>query len=598
MANVGNGYDSGSSGGKKVLMKRIFKYYLKYWHLIVISLLFLTGEAICELQLPSYMSGLLNDGVGSSDIGVIWSYGWKMILLSVAACICAVTVGFLSSIIGARVSRDLRFDVFSKVMNFAGEEYNKFSISSLITRSTNDITQIQMLTILFLRLIMFAPIMGIGGAIMAVKYSDGLTSLAWVIAAAIGLIVILLIIALTLVQPKFNKMQKQIDKVNQIAGDELNGMMVIRAFNTQSYEEKRFDTANRDLTSTSIFTSRLMSLMMPLMTVVMNGIMLAIVWIFANNIDNFGQIAKMIAFMQYALQVIMSFMMISMIFIVLPRAIVSIRRVSEVLTSPISIVDKEESQQPTGVRLKGDVKFQDVSYGYGDGACAIEDISFEAKSGQVTAIIGSTGSGKSTVVSLLPRLMDVRSGKITIDGVDIKDINLKDLRANIGFVPQKNTLFSGTVASNVGYGVDGITDEELQKAVEIPQAGDFVKNSAKGFDSEISQGGANVSGGQKQRLAIARALSKKAPIYVFDDSFSALDFKTDAKLRQALAEEMGDACVIIVAQRVGTIKNADNIVVLDDGKIAGIGKHEYLLKNCKTYLDIAKSQLSEEELGL
>ena len=577
-------------------MKRIFKYYLKYWHLILISLLFLTGEAICELQLPSYMSGLLNDGVGSSNMGIIWSYGWKMLLLSMAACLCAVSVGFLSSIIGARISRDLRFDVFSKVMDFAGEEYNKFSLSSLITRSTNDITQIQMLTILFLRLIMFAPIMGIGGSIMAIKYSSGLTSLAWVIAGAIALIGVLLIIALTVVQPKFNKMQKQIDKVNQIADDELNGMMVIRAFNTQGYEERRFDVANKDLTGTSLFTSRLMALMMPLMTVTMNGIMLAIVWIFAKHIEDFSQIANMIAFMQYAMQVIMSFMMISMIFIVLPRAVVSIKRVSEVLTMPISITNPEGLEEESGVRLKGDVKFDGVSYGYGDGECVIEDISFEAKRGQVTAIIGSTGSGKSTVVSLLPRLMDVRSGKITIDGIDIKDINLKDLRANIGFVPQKNTLFSGTVASNVGYGADDMSLSDMQKAVDIAQAGEFV--AQKGFDSDIAQGGTNVSGGQKQRLAIARALAKRAPIYVFDDSFSALDFKTDAKLRQALAEEMSDACVIIVAQRVGTIKNADNIIVLDDGKIVGRGKHSDLLSSCKTYLDIAKSQLSEEELGL
>lgn len=577
-------------------MKKIFKYYLKYWHLIIISLLFLTGEAVCELQLPSFMSGLLNEGVGSSNMSVIWSYGWKMLLLTLAACVCAVSVGFLSSVIGARISRDLRYDVFSKVMDFAGEEYNRFSLSSLITRCTNDVTQIQMLTILFLRLIMFAPIMGIGGSVMAIKYSSGLSALAWVIAGAIALIVVLLIIALTVVQPKFNKMQKQIDKVNQIADDELNGMMVIRAFNTQGYEEERFDRANKDLTGTSLFTSRLMALMMPLMTVTMNAIMLAIVWIFAKHIEDFSQIANMIAFMQYAMQVIMSFMMISMIFIVLPRAVVSIKRVSEVLTMPVSITNAEGAEQPSGIRLKGDVKFDGVSYGYGEGECVIEDISFEAKRGQVTAIIGSTGSGKSTIVSLLPRLMDARSGKITIDGIDIKDINLKDLRANIGFVPQKNTLFSGTVASNVGYGAEDMPLSDMQKAVDIAQASEFV--AQKGFDSDIAQGGANVSGGQKQRLAIARALGKKSPIYVFDDSFSALDFKTDAKLRQALAEEMSDACVIIVAQRVGTIKNADNIIVLDDGKIVGRGKHTDLLKNCKTYLDIARSQLSEEELGL
>ncbi len=579
-------------------MKTVLKYYRKYWYLIIISLAFLTGEAICELQLPSYMSGLLNDGVGASDMAVIWSYGWKMILLSLTACVCAVTVGFLSSVIGAKVSRDLRFDVFSKVMHFAGEEYNKFSVSSLITRSTNDINQIQMLTIITLRLVMFAPIMGIGGSIMAVEYSGGISSLAWVIVVAIAVIVVMISLALTIVQPKFTKMQKQIDKVNQIAGDELSGMMVIRAFNTQKHEEERFDKANSELTRTSLFTSRLMAILIPIMTIAMNGIMLMIVWIFARHIEDFSQIANMVAFMQYALQVIMSFMIISMIFLILPRARVSIGRVSEVLDTPISINNAQGKEMPSGERFKGDVKFEDVSYGYGGGALAVENITFEAKSGQVTALIGSTGSGKSTVVSLLPRLMDVTSGKITIDGVDIRDINIKDLRNNIGFVPQKNILFSGDIVSNVGYGLENANQDDLQKAVDIAQASEFINTDEKGFEREISQGGTNVSGGQKQRLAIARAISKKAPIYVFDDSFSALDFKTDAKLRQALAEEMGDACVIIVAQRVGTIKNADKIIVLDDGKIVGEGKHQDLLKTCKTYLDIAKSQLSEEELSL
>ena len=509
-----------------------------------------------------------------------------------------MTVGFLSSVIGAKVSRDLRFDVFSKVMHFAGEEYNKFSVSSLITRSTNDINQIQMLTIITLRLVMFAPIMGIGGSIMAVEYSGGISSLAWVIVVAIAVIVVMISLALTIVQPKFTKMQKQIDKVNQIAGDELSGMMVIRAFNTQKHEEERFDKANSELTRTSLFTSRLMAILIPIMTIAMNGIMLMIVWIFARHIEDFSQIANMVAFMQYALQVIMSFMIISMIFLILPRARVSIGRVSEVLDTPISINNAQGKEMPSGERFKGDVKFEDVSYGYGGGALAVENITFEAKSGQVTALIGSTGSGKSTVVSLLPRLMDVTSGKITIDGVDIRDINVKDLRNNIGFVPQKNILFSGDIASNVGYGLENANQDDLQKAVDIAQASEFINTDEKGFEREISQGGTNVSGGQKQRLAIARAISKKAPIYVFDDSFSALDFKTDAKLRQALAEEMGDACVIIVAQRVGTIKNADKIIVLDDGKIVGEGKHQDLLKTCKTYLDIAKSQLSEEELSL
>ncbi|MBD5086612.1 MAG: ABC transporter ATP-binding protein [Clostridiales bacterium] len=579
-------------------MKTIIKYYRKYALAIISSLLFLTGEAICELQLPGYMSNLVTYGIGAADMGQIWHYGWQMIVIALIACVCAVMVGFFSSQIAAKVSRDLRNDIFKQVMNFANEEYNKFSVSSLITRSTNDITQIQNLTILFLRLIMFAPIMGIGGAIKAVQYSSGISSLAYVIVAAIAIVILLIIIALTVVQPKFIKMQKQIDNVNQIANDELSGMLVIRAFNTQSHEEKRFDNANKDLTSTSLFTSRMMAILMPIMTIVMNGVMLAIVWLVAYKVEDISQVANMMAFMQYALQVIMSFMMISMIFIILPRAIVSIKRVSEVLSMNISIKNAEGKEEPTGVRFKGDVRFENVSYGYGGGVNAVENITFEAKSGQVTALIGSTGSGKSTIVNLIPRLMDATQGKVTIDGVDVRDINLKDLRNNIGFVPQKNTLFSGTVASNIGYGLDEPTDEALDKSARIAQASEFINSSPDGMQREIAQGGSNVSGGQKQRLAIARALSKNSPIYVFDDSFSALDFKTDAKLRMALSEEMSDATVIIVAQRVGTIKNADSIVVLDDGKIVGIGKHEDLLKNCPTYLDIAKSQLSEEELGL
>ncbi len=579
-------------------MKTIIKYYGKYTFYIIASLLFLTGEAVCELQLPELMSKIVSDGIGRADMGQIWHFGWQMLVVSLIACICAVAVGFFSSKVAACVSRDLRSDMFKKVMDFANEEYNKFSVSSLITRSTNDITQIQMLTILFLRLIMFAPIMGVGGAIKAVEKSSGISALAIVIAVAIAIVIALIILALAVVQPKFMKMQKQIDAVNQIANDELNGMLVIRAFNTQSHEEQRFDKANKDLTDTSLFTSRMMALLMPVMTVVMNGVMLAIVWIFSYKIENIEQVSDMMAFMQYSLQVIMSFMMISMIFIILPRAVVSIRRVSEVLSMNISIKNAEGKDKPTGVRFKGDVKFENVSYGYGGDAYAVEDISFEAKSGEVTALIGSTGSGKSTIVNLIPRLMDATKGRVTIDGIDVKDINLKDLRDNIGFVPQKNTLFSGTVASNIGYGLETPDADVLEKSADIAQASEFINSSADGMEREIAQGGSNVSGGQKQRIAIARALSKNSPIFIFDDSFSALDFKTDAKLRMALGEEMADATVIIVAQRVGTIKNADSIVVLDDGKIAGKGKHEDLLRTCPTYLDIAKSQLSEEELGL
>lgn len=579
-------------------MKKVFGYYRRYSHLIILALLFLTLEAICELQLPSYMSSLVTEGIGQSDIDTIWSYGGKMIAITVTACVCSVIVGFFASKVSARLSRDLRSDMFGKVMAFANEEYNKFAVSSLITRCTNDITQIQLLTFMFLRMIMFAPIMGIGGTIRAIEFSSGISALAFVIIGALLVVVALIIIALTIVQPKYIKMQKQIDKVNQIAGDELSGMLVIRAFNTQNYEENRFDIANKDLTRISLFTTRLMAILMPVMTIVMNGMSVAIVWIYAYNVESIEQISNMMAFIQYSFHIIMSFMMISMIFILLPRAMVSVKRVGEVLGMEVSIKNADDAKTPTGQRFKGDIKFDNVSYCYGGDNPAIEGITFKAKSGEVTALIGSTGSGKSTIINLIPRLMDVSSGSITIDGKNVKDINLKDLRNNIGFVPQKNILFSGTIASNIGYGQESLEQNIIAKSAEIAQAKDFIESSEEGYDREIAQGGSNVSGGQKQRIAIARALAKNAPINIFDDSFSALDFKTDAKLRMALSKEMSDSTVIIVAQRVGTIKNADKIIVLDEGKIVGIGKHEELLKNCATYLDIAKSQLSEEELGL
>lgn len=399
------------------------------------------------------------------------------------------------------------------------------------------------------------------------------------------------------VQPKFIKMQKQIDGVNRIAREGLSGMMVIRAFNTVDYEEQRFDKANKELTDTNLFVNRVMALLMPMITIVMNGVSIATVWVASYFAESYMQVAEMMAFMQYAIQIVMSFMMISMVFVLLPRASVSMRRVSEVLGTRVSIVNKEGKESPTGVRFRGDIAFNDVSFNYGGDENAIEHISFEAHRGETTAIIGSTGSGKSTVINLIPRLADVSEGSITIDGVDIRDYNIEDLRRNIGFVPQKNTLFSGTIASNLRLGDEDADDIALERAADIAQAREFIEDKPDRYAEPISQGGTNVSGGQKQRLAIARALVKNAPIYIFDDSFSALDFKTDAQLRKSLGESMADATLIIVAQRVGTVMGADRIIVLDDGKIVGMGSHEELLDNCEVYRAIAMSQLSEEELA-
>ncbi|MDE5618766.1 MAG: ABC transporter ATP-binding protein/permease, partial [Clostridia bacterium] len=527
----------------------------------------------------------------------VWQIGGIMLGISLAACASSIIVSFLASRVGSTMSRDLRNDLFDKVTSFSSAEYNRFSVSSLITRSTNDITQIQIFTIMFLRMVMYAPIMGIGGIIKAVNASSGMSQLGIVIAVAVAAVISGIVLLLIVVQPKFIKMQKQVDNVNRVAREGLSGMMVIRAFNTDKYEEQRFDKANSELTKTNLFVNRVMALLMPIITIVMNGVSIATVWVASYFADNYVQVADMMAFMQYAIQIVMSFMMISMVFILLPRATVSMRRVAEVLNTDVSIKNKDEKTSPEGIRLKGKVVFDNVAFNYGGSENAVEHITFEANPGETTAIIGSTGSGKSTIINLIPRLADVSEGSVTIDGVDVRDYNLEDLRRNIGFVPQKNTLFSGTIASNLRLGVEDADEAALAQAADIAQASEFIESKPDKFDEEIAQGGANVSGGQKQRLAIARALVKNAPINIFDDSFSALDFKTDAELRKALGEKMSDSTVIIVAQRVGTIMNADRIIVLDEGKIAGIGTHAQLLKECPVYKAIAMSQLSEEELA-
>lgn len=575
------------------MTKTIFKYYAKYWWTILLSLAFLTCEALCELQLPTYMSQIISEGIAVSNMQAVYKYGVIMLVVALVDSIAAICVSFFASKVGASLARDLRNDVFCKVSNFANAEFDKFSISSLITRGTNDITQVQVFTVMFLRMVMYAPIMGVGGVIKAIQMSEGMSNLIIVIAVAVAVLLAMVIVLIAAVMPKFKLMQKRIDRVNQVANDELNGLMVIRAFNTGEYEEKRFDKANKDLTSTALFSYRVMALLSPVITLIMFGVSVAVVWIAAYSAQDITQVANMMAFIQYAMQIIMSFMMLSMAFVLMPRAAVSAGRVSEILTTPISVTNRENT---TDAPVDGDIVFDNVSYSYGGNAPAIEDISFTVKKGETVAVIGRTGSGKSTIVNLLPRLADVTQGKITIGGVDIRDFDLKKLRSSIGFVPQKNILFSGTIASNIKYSDKDMSDDRMKKAADIAQAQEFVSEKPDGYDSDIAQGGDNVSGGQKQRIAIARAIAKNAPYYVFDDSFSALDFKTDAKLRQAIKENLKDATVIIVAQRVGTIKNADKILVLDDGRLVGTGTHEELLENCEVYREIAKSQLSEEEL--
>ena len=577
------------------MTKTIFKYYAKYWWIILLSLAFLTCEALCELQLPTYMSQIVADGIALGDMQTVYKYGLIMLGVALTGSVSSVCVSFFASRAAAAIARDLRGDVFTKVSNFANAEFDKFSISSLITRATNDVTQVQTFTVMFLRMVMYAPIMGVGGVIKAVQMSKGMSSMIIVIGVAVATLLVLVAVLIVTVLPKFKILQQQIDRVNQVANDELNGLMVIRAFNTQGYEEERFDKANKALTKTGLFAYRVMALLSPYITLVMFGVSVAVVWIAAFTAEDITQVANMMAFIQYAMQIIMSFMMLSMAFVLMPRAAVSAGRVSEVLTTPISVKNRDVT---VDAPVDGDIVFDNVSYSYGGETDAVEHISFDVKKGETLAIIGSTGSGKSTIVNLLPRLADVTEGKITIGGVDVRDFDLKKLRANIGFVPQKNVLFSGTIESNIKYSDPEMSDDRMKEASGIAQAKEFIEEKEDGYASEIAQGGDNVSGGQKQRIAIARALAKNAPIYVFDDSFSALDFKTDANLRMAIKEKLSGSTVIMVAQRVGTIKNADKIIVLDDGKVVGQGTHEELLKNCPVYADIAKSQLSEEELGL
>lgn len=522
--------------------------------------------------------------------------GLKMLGLALASMISTIAVGYFSAKIAAKLGRDLRKNVFSRVVSFSNSEIDKFSIASLITRSTNDIQQIQMLMVMLLRIVFYAPIVGIGGVFKVLNTN---TSMAWIIAVAVMVILSIVLILFAIVMPKFKIVQKLIDRLNLVTREILTGLPVIRAFSTQKHEEQRFDKANTDLTKTTLFLNRVMTCMMPLMMLVMNGISILIVWKGAHSIGSGEmQVGDLMAFIQYTMQIIMSFLMISMVSIMLPRASVSAHRIEEVIKTKPEIIDPVSPKQITDSSKKGYVEFKNVSFRYPNAEeDVISNISFVAKPGETTAFIGSTGSGKSTLINLIPRFYDVTQGEILVDGVNIKDLTQHDLREKIGYVPQKGILFSGTIESNIKYGEAASTDEDMRLAAEIAQAGDFINEKPKKFGEEIAQGGTNVSGGQKQRLSIARAIANKPEIYIFDDSFSALDYKTDVALRRALKKHTQDSTVLIVAQRISTILNAEQIVVLDEGRIIGIGTHKELLKSCDVYEQIASSQLSKEELS-
>ena len=522
--------------------------------------------------------------------------GLQMLGVALVSMISAVTIMLLSSRVAARLGKTLRDKVFKKVLSFSTAELREFSTASLITRSTNDIQQIQQLIAILFRVVVYAPIIGIGGFVKVLTSSD--YSMAWIIGVAIVAILFIVGTLFAVAMPKFRKLQDLIDKLNQVSREILTGLPVIRAFNKEKKEEGRFDSSNKDLMKTNVFVNRAMSMMMPLLMFVMSSITVLIVWVGAHNVDaGTLQVGDMMAFIQYTMQIVMAFLMISMISIMLPRAAVSARRINEVVETEPSIKDKEETKRFNPDK-KGLVEFKNVSFRYPDADTEIlEDINFTAEPGKTTALIGSTGSGKSTVVNLIPRFYDVTEGELLVDGVNVKDVAQKDLRNIIGFVPQKGILFSGTIESNIKYADENISDEQMKKAAEIAQATEFIEGKPAKYQEPIAQGGGNVSGGQKQRLSIARAIAKDPEIFIFDDSFSALDFKTDSKLREALAEKTENKTVIIVAQRISTILNADKIIVLEEGKIVGQGTHEELLKNNETYKQIALSQLSEEELN-
>ena len=575
-------------------MTRLLKYLKPYsWQLVALCLL-IFGQTMANLTLPDYMANIVNKGVVGQDISTIYTYGLLMVLVTLAGGICAIGVGYFSARIGAGFARELRDASFEKIESFSLVEFNHFSTASLITRSTNDIQQIQTVVVLLLRLALMAPFMGV---VAVFKAYNTAASMTWIMAVSVGVLISIIAVIFVIAMPRFTKIQKLVDKLNLVTREILTGLRVIRAFDKETYEEAKFNRTNQELTDVNLFVNRLMVILQPAMMLIMNVTMVAVVWVGAHQIDMGKiQIGDMLAFMQYAMQAIMAFLMISIIFIMVPRASVSAERVADVLDSEPSVKDPAKPAQVP--KLGGRVEFKNVSFAYqGAEDPVLQDVSFIAVPGETTAIVGSTGSGKSTLINLIPRFYDATAGQLLVDGVDVRDMTQADLRERIGYVSQRAMLFSGTVRENITYGRPDATDDDVAYATEIAQATDFVNNLSGKFESPIAQAGANVSGGQKQRLAIARALAKKPEIYIFDDSFSALDFKTDAALRHALASETKGKTVLIVAQRISTIMNAEKIVVLDAGKVVAQGTHHDLMQSSPVYHEIASSQLSEKELA-
>lgn len=575
-------------------MLKLYKFLKPYTAMVIGTFVFVALQSIGDLYLPTLMSDIINKGVMKGDTNKILQIGGIMLLVAGGGVICSIAASYLSAYISSALGTILRSKIFRRVESYSLNEFDKLGTATLITRTTNDVTQVQTVTVMILRLMISAPIMAVGGVVMAFRKDRPLTL---VLAVAVPVLAGVVAFLASKMIPLFRLVQVKIDKINLVLREKLTGIRVIRAFNTVERERKRFDEANVDLTENYIKVNRIMAFMMPSIMLIMNLTSLAILWFGGIRISQGSMdLGALAAFTQYAMQIMFSMLMLAMMFIMVPRAQAAATRINEVLDTIPEIVDADLTKNC--FKGRGYIEFRDVTFSYhGAEEPALKNISFSAKPGEVTAIIGSTGAGKSTLVNLIPRFYDVDSGSILIDGVDVREISQEELRKKIGFVPQKSILFSGTIAENIRFGNENATDEEIRHAAEVAQALEFIENMDGGFEHEISQGGTNVSGGQKQRLSIARALVRKPEIYIFDDSFSALDFKTDAKLRAALKNETKDSTVIIVAQRVGTIMDADRIIVLDEGRIAGMGTHKELMKNCEVYREIVSSQLSEEELA-
>ncbi|MDR3585937.1 MAG: ABC transporter ATP-binding protein [Desulfosporosinus sp.] len=575
-------------------MIKLYRFLKQYKAYIAVIIVLLFAQVLSDLYLPTLMADIVDKGLANKDVNYIIKIGGFMLLIAAGGTLCAILATYLSSKTAVGFGRILREKIFAKVESFSLHEFDKLGTATLITRTTNDVTQIQQVSVLILSMMVTAPLTCIGGVIMALQQDK---SLAWVLVVAIPILFIVIGVTLKRGLPLFKVMQEKIDKLNLVLREKLTGIRVVRAFNRIEKERVRFDDANSDLMDNAIKVNIIMAVLMPAMMLIMNLTTVALIWFGALKIDDGTmQIGSLLAFIQYATQILFSLLMLVMLFIMVPRAQVSAVRINEVLEIELDIIDPEKAKPANSER--GFVEFRDVSFRYpGADQTALNNISFSAKPGELTAIIGGTGSGKSTLINLITRFYDVESGCVLVDGVDVREMSQKALRAKIGFVPQKTVLFSGSIAENIRYGKDNATQEEIEHAIQIAQATEFVLGLEAGFDHQIAQGGTNVSGGQKQRLSIARALIRKAEIYIFDDSFSALDFKTDAKLRAALKPEIAGATVFIIAQSVSTVRDADRIIVLDEGQISGIGTHKELLKTCKVYREIVASQLSEEELA-